>query len=105
MFSLIRGLIIVGVIFYFSPARDTGEPEQQAAGGRMPVAAVSPPSSRGSNPEESLWDRIVGSFTEEVVRTAVNGKAHEAGLRLTEAAGRDSPGQSVRCIYRCDGAE
>ena len=129
MFSLIRGVIIIGLIFYFSPERDLGEPEQQARGGeRAPTSTASPPISEDGKSQDGLWNRIIGSLTEEVVRTAVNDKAQEAGLRLKEAslslsqpapksasmetarsdrdtAGRASPGQSIRCIYRCDGAE
>ena len=128
MFSLIRGIIIVGLIFYFSPTRDMGEPEHPARGERMSTT-VSPPASDGRIAQDVLWSRIVGGLTEEVVRTAVNEKVQDTGQGLKEAslalqesssksastkivrssdreaAGRVSPGESVRCIYRCDGAE
>ena len=120
MFSLIRGVIIVAVIFYFSPERDLSEPEQKARGGEGPPTATMPPALvEDGNSQDGLWNRIVGSVTEEVVRTTVNSKAQEAGLRFKETAwlpetspksaaaeaGRISPGQSVRCVYRCDGTE
>jgi hypothetical protein len=120
MFSLIRGVIIVAVIFYFSPERDLGEPEQKARGGERPPTATAPPALvEDGNIHDSLWNRIVGSLTEEVVRTTVNSKAQEAGLRLKETAwlpeaspksvaaeaARSSPSSSVRCVYRCDGTE
>jgi hypothetical protein len=130
MFSLIRGVIVIGLIFYFSPERDRSEPEQQALGDeRGRTATISPPLPKDANRSDGLWSRIVGSLTGEVVRTAVDGKAQEAALRLKEASwalpeapskrasaaiphsadndaeGRTSPGQSVRCVYRCDGAE
>jgi hypothetical protein len=124
MFSMIRGVIIIGLIFYFSPERDIGEPEQARGGEQTPT--LSPPVAEDT--QTGLWSRIVASLTEEAVRTTVTGKAQEAGLRLKEAslslepsqksapaeavgsadrdaAGRASPGQSVRCVYRCDGAE
>ena len=119
MFSLIRGVIIVAVIFYFSPERDLGEPEQKARGGERPPTATAPPALvEDGRTHESLWNRIVSSLTEEVVRTTVNSKAQEAGLRLKETtwlpepspksaaeAARSTPGASVRCVYRCDGTE
>jgi len=125
MFSLIRGVIIIGLIFYFSPERDRDEPEQQARGEPNSTATLSPPAAEDGGAQGGLWSRIVASLTEEAVRTTVNGKAQETGQRLKEAAlslqapspklsreaqssegaGRASPGQSVRCIYRCDGAE
>jgi hypothetical protein len=126
MFSMIRGVIIIGLIFYFSPERDIGEPEQARGGEQTPTPTLSPPVAEDT--QTGLWSRIVASLTEEAVRTTVTGKAQEAGLRLKEAslslepsqksasaetarsadrdaAGRASPGQSVRCVYRCDGAE
>jgi hypothetical protein len=120
MFSLIRGVIIVAVIFYFSPERDLSEPDQKARGGEAPPTATALPALvEDGNTHDGLWSRLVGSLTEEVVRTTVNGKAQEAGLRLKETAwlpeassrstaaeaARSSPGQSVRCVYRCDGTE
>jgi hypothetical protein len=128
MFSLIRGIIIVGLIFYFSPERDISEPEWQRRGERAPDATAPPALVEDGNTQDGLWNRIVGSLAEEAVRTTVNGKAQEAGLRLKEASlslepsaksasadavrsadrdaeGQASPGQSVRCVYRCDGAE
>jgi hypothetical protein len=120
MFSLIRGVIIVAVIFYFSPERDLSEPEQKARGAEGPATAAAPPAVvEDGNAHDGLWNGIVGSLAEEVVRATVNNKAQEGGSRLKEAAwlpelspksaaaeaARSSPGQSVRCVYRCDGSE
>jgi hypothetical protein len=119
MFSLIRGVIIVGLIFYFSPERDRGEPDQKPRGGEPPAAALPPPVTENGHAQDDLWNRLVGSFAREAVRSTVTGKAQESGLRLKEAAllpaaspkvasaeaDQSSPGQSVRCIYRCDGTE
>lgn len=126
MFSLIRGAIIVGLIVYFSPVREggeraLGEPEPRSAGTR-PSPSVEP--SPAGDDRDRMMDRLVGSLTEEVVRTAIGDKT-QAGLRLKEQVAshlvqsssktasavvlrpsdRGSPGQSVRCVYRCDGAE
>jgi hypothetical protein len=127
MFTLLRGVAIVGLIFYFSPARQTGAPQGQPdreESRPVPVAAPSTPVEA----REGAWNRLVGSLKEEVVRTAVNEKTLSAGLRLSAArplmeaspkpASADRvrpfdqewplrPGQdpSVRCVYRCDGAE
>jgi hypothetical protein len=119
MFSLIRGVIIVAVIFYFSPERDLSEPEQKARGEGPPTATLPPALVEDGNSHDGFWNRIVGSVTEEVVRTTVNSKAQEAGLRFKETAwlpetspksvaaeaAPTSPGQSVRCVYRCDDTE
>ena len=130
MFSLIRGVIIIGLIFYFSPERDMGESEPHAYGGeRTPAPTALPPMSDDSKSQNGLWNRIVGSLAEEVIRTAVEERVQDTGRGLKEAslalqesspksastktvrssdrdaAGRVSPGESVRCVYRCDGAE
>ena len=76
MFTLIRGGIIVGLIFYFSPARDNGEPEHAVRG---EPAAVPRRAFEGNPAKGGLWERIAGILAEEAVRTA--------------------------CIYRCDGTE
>jgi hypothetical protein len=128
MFSLIRGIIIIGLIFYFSPERNTGEPEEQALGEPSPIATLPPFTAEDGSAQSGVWSKIVTGLTEEAVRTTVSGKAEETGQRLKEAAlslqapspklpsaetqssdragaGQASPGQSVRCIYRCDGTE
>jgi hypothetical protein len=130
MFTLIRGVIIIGLIFYLSPVRHTGAPERQPPDGeRTPVPPTSSRSPEVAKTEDGLWNRMVGSFAEEAVRTAVTSKAQDAGLRLKDHAPwalsdlstkpastgtlrspdrdaeRASPGVSVRCVYRCDGAE
>ena len=130
MFSLIRGVIIVGLIVYFSPVRDRGEPEHPGAGEKsIPVSTAPAPGPEPSEHQDRLLGRLVGNLTEDVVRTAVNDRT-QAGLRLKEqlashllqpstksatasmarssereTAGRSNPGQPVRCIYRCDGTE
>jgi hypothetical protein len=126
MFTLIRGVIIIGLIFYLSPVRHTGDLEGHPPDGER--TRTPPASSRSpelAKAEDGLWDRIVASFAEEAVRTAVTGKAQDTGLRLKDhapwplselsskpastgtlrSAERDSPGLSVRCVYRCDGTE
>lgn len=130
MFTLIRGVIIVGLIFYFSPVRDRGEPGQQTGRGeREPASAAAAPATQAGLAQQGLWGWIPGSLAEDVVRTAVTDKAQEAGLRLKDQVARSlperspkavsvatlpperdlalrgSPSASVRCIYRCDGAE
>ena len=130
MFTLIRGVIIVGLIVYFSPMRDGGQPEQKTGRGeREPAAATAAPATQAGLAQQGLWGWIPGSLAEDVVRTAVTDKAQEAGLRLKDhvarslperspkavavatlpperdATGRGSPSASVRCVYRCDGAE
>ena len=129
MFTLIRGVVIVGLIFYFSPVRDRGEPEPQGGSGERELASgVSLRSAQAGLAQQGLWSWISGSFAEEAVRTAVTDKAQEAGLRLKDRVAslsepslkgtlpatlppeRNAPSQSisgasVRCVYRCDGTE
>ena len=127
MFTLLRGAAIIGLIFYFSPARDLGEPEPQNGGEeRRPASRPTAPSEA----QEGPWNRLVGSLKEEAVRTAMNEKTLSAGLRLKDSAARllaeaptvPSPPErprssneewalraaydpSVRRVYRCDGTE
>jgi hypothetical protein len=129
MFTLIRSVIIIGLIFYFSPARHQTAPGQPSSGGPAPNPAVSSNASEAAQAQDDLWDMIVGSIAQEAVRTAVEEKVQGAGLRLKEqasslaesvakpapvstsrapdpsAAGQATGGSSVRCIYRCDGTE
>ncbi len=126
MFTLFRSVVIIGLIFYFSPAREGGE-AQQAGEDRQPPPAPHAPADA----QDGSWNRLVGSVKEEVVRTAVNDKALSdkalgAGLRMSENAARSlvAPAKpasprtadpdwalraahdpSVRCVYRCDGTE
>jgi hypothetical protein len=126
MFTLLRGVAIIGVIFYFSPARDLGEGHAKGGEERRPA----PHATASSEAHEAPWNRLVGSLKEEAVRTAVNEKTLSAGLRLKDNATRLLAGApavpapperprssdaewalreafdpSVRCIYRCDGTE
>jgi hypothetical protein len=127
MFTLLRSVVIIGLIFYFSPAREAGQPQSSEGDGKPAQAAP-------AGAEDGAWNRLVGTLKEEVVRTAVNDKALSdkalsAGLRMSENAARalaappkaapaDKPrpvdpdwssraahDPSVRCVYRCDGAE
>jgi hypothetical protein len=129
MFTLLRSVVIIGLIFYFSPAREAGQPQTSGEDGKP---AQAPPAPAGA--EDGAWNRLVGTLQEEVVRTAVNDKtladkALSAGLRMSENAARAlaAPSKaapadklrpadpdwssraahdpSVRCVYRCDGAE
>lgn len=122
MFSLIRGALIVGVIFYLSPLRGVDETGHQN-GGPIP----SPFAAEGHPAKDALWSQVVGSATDKVARTAVNETARAAGVRLkTQAAmvlaerptpadnlrqpeldeaARNLATQGVRCVYRCDGSE
>jgi hypothetical protein len=126
MFTLIRAVVIIGLIFYLSPERGLDRPERPARDGdRLTALTAGPRTSEAGDTSESLWDRLVGNFGQEVVQAAVNNKAEAIGdqvfgpsgessaksamadsLRLDrELTDGTSPGQSVRCIYRCDGAE
>jgi hypothetical protein len=129
MFSLIRGAVIIGLIFYFSPARDTGESTASPYAARpstLPSREM-PDDQAGGKLLDGFLSRLAGTVTEDVVRTAAYDKAQSAGLalrdggfslpesgaRTTEArrsadlepAWRASAAQAVRCIYRCDGSE
>jgi hypothetical protein len=128
MFTLLRGVAIIGLIFYFSPARDLGQGHQKGGEERRPAPAPYPTAP--SEAHESPWNRLVGSLKEEAVRTAMNEKTLSAGFRLKDTATRllaDAPAvpapperprssdvewalreafdPSVRCVYRCDGTE
>ncbi len=131
MFTLFRSVAIIGLIFYFSPARETGQPQHQTEEERKPAAA---PALGPAEAQDGPWNRLVGNFKEEVVRTAVNDKAISdkaisAGVRMSENAARSlvvpakpaprsdarlttpewalraAEDPSVRCIYRCNETE
>jgi hypothetical protein len=130
MFSLIRGLVIIGLIFYFSPARDIGDIEPSPAAAKPHPASTESQEAQGrSKLLDGLLSRLAGGVTEDVVRTAAYDKAQSAALRLrdstswslpdstpkttsdgrrsatSEAALRTSAAQGVRCVYRCDASE
>ena len=129
MFTIARAILIIGLIFYFSPARHEGS---DAAGGSQANApanalkeAVGPAETKAA---EGPWKRLAAVVTEEAVRTVVSEKAQAAGLRLkddtqwsvvegaqkalasrngamAEDAEAKASAQGVRCAYRCDGTE
>jgi hypothetical protein len=127
MFTLLRSVVIVGLIFYFSPTRENGYLQQKPSGEeRRPAPADAPRPSLEI--QDGALNRFVGSLKEEVVRAAVNEKTLTAGLRATAAqalmeasfkpeatekarssdqdtALRGGIDPSVRCVYRCDGSE
>jgi hypothetical protein len=126
MFTLLRSVLIIGVIFYLSPERQaqTGSPEgatvDDEVGKRVPLAL-------DAKTAEATWKKMAVVVTEEAVRHAVQDRADAAGLRLKDHAwsvldrtqkaipAKDGArsqetdlkvsGQAVRCVYRCDGAE
>jgi hypothetical protein len=125
MFTLLRGVLIIGVIFYFSPERQAltrseGDPVDDEIANRVPLAVE-------GKAAESTWKKMAVVVTEEAVRNAVQDRAEAAGLRLKDHAwsARDGSqkalpskgaarsqeadlklsGPGVRCVYRCDGAE
>jgi hypothetical protein len=119
MFTIVRGVLIIAAIFYFSPVRNAGDErpaEAQAAG--SPTAAA-----RGSSFLVALWNSFAGDIAEDAVRTSAETYVGELGLRLSDASAarrlsagaswtgdaradaKDDQGPSVRCVYRCDGAE
>ena len=129
MFTLFRCVTLIGLIFYFSPARDLGGHEHHNRSQERRPAAVAHPPAPGEA-LEGLWSRLVGSVKEEVVATVVDETATAAGARLKSGAARlmaegpavpapperpRSSGEdwtlrasndpSVRCVYRCDGTE
>src|SRR4051812_24357039 len=76
MFTLIRAVIIISLIFYFSPARQPSGSEDVAASGEGTAApTASSPAATGSTSQGSFWSKIVGGLTEQVVRTTINDKA------------------------------
>jgi hypothetical protein len=129
MFTLLRSVVIVGLIFYFSPTRENGYLQHKSSGEeRRPAPADAPRPSASLEIQDGALNRFVGSLKEEVVRAAVNEKTLTAGLRATAAqalmeasvkpeatekarssdqdtALRGGIDPSVRCVYRCDGSE
>ena len=129
MFTVARAILIIGLIFYFSPARHEGS---DAAGGSQANApanalkeAFAPTETKAA---EGPWKRLAAVVTEEAVRTVVSEKAQAAGLHLKDDAQRSAleaaqkalaarngataedaeakaSAQGVRCVYRCDGTE
>ena len=119
MFTIVRGVLIIAAIFYFSPVRHAGD--ERPAGGQ---AAGSPTAAaRGSSFLVALWNSFAGDIPEDAVRTSAETYAGDLGLRLSDASAarrwgagaswagdarsdpKDAQGPSVRCVYRCDGAE
>jgi hypothetical protein len=129
MFTLLRSVVVVGLIFYFSPVRETGQPQHKPdEDERRPALTEASGASAPGAPEDGPLNRLADSLKEEVVRTAVNEKTLAAGLRLgaaralmdqpskptptekprspaQELALRASIDPLVRCVYRCDGSE
>jgi len=89
MFTVLRSVVIIGLIFYFSPARETGQREP----GEDRKPRQTPPPSAVAEAQESAWNRLVGGLKDEAVRTVVNDKAlsdkaFSAGVRMSENAAR-----------------
>jgi hypothetical protein len=132
MFTVLRSVVIIGLIFYFSPVRETGQPQGEPGEDRKP--AQTPPSPVVAEAQDGAWNRLVGGLKDEAVRTVVNDKAltdkaFSAGMRISETAARSlltppkpaaaekpriaetdwaaraAQDPSVRCVYRCDGSE
>ena len=118
MFTLVRGVLIIAAIFYFSPERNSGDP---AATGGEPAGSPTA-AARGGNFLAALWNSFAGDVAEDAVRTSAETYAGDLGLRLSDASAarrwaggtswagdpRSEPkdgSASVRCVYRCDGAE
>src|SRR3712207_6151953 len=69
MFTLLRSVVIVGLIFYFSPTRENGYLQQKPSGeGRRPAPADAPRPSASLEIQDGALNRFVGSLKEEVVR-------------------------------------
>ena len=126
MFTLLRGVLIIGVIFYFSPERQgqTGSPEGGAAGDELDKHLPLPMDGKAA---EAAWKKMAVAVTEEAVRSAVQDKTEAVGLRLKDHApwaalestqralsAKDGArpqdadklsGAGIRCVYRCDGTE
>lgn len=131
MFTLLRGVIIVGLIFHFSPARDPGRSAAHSGEERRKPASTDAPRPYDSDDAQAgAWSGLVGSLGQQIVRTTANDQALSIGLRLRDngaqtiseasrkaaasvrsqsydgqPALRGSQDPSLRCVYRCDGAE
>jgi hypothetical protein len=129
MFTLLRSIAVIGVIFYFSPVREAGQPDHPYdREERRPT--LPSPRPTPSEPHEGLWSRLLGGMKEEAVRSVADEAVASAGVRLKEganrlladasaipapperprASGEEWPLRSgydpfVRCVYRCDGTE
>jgi hypothetical protein len=118
MFTVVRGVLIIAAIFYFSPVRNAGDEQPTGA------QAVSPPTAaaRGGSFLVALWNSFAGDVAEDAVRTSAETYVADLGLRLSDASAarrgvaasrvsdlrsdaKDGQGSSVRCVYRCDGTE
>jgi hypothetical protein len=127
MFTILRSVLIIGVIFYFSPERQAGTGSADGGTGGDERNQDLPVAIDGK--AEATWRRMAVAVTEEAVRTAVQDKVEAAGFRLKEYTPRSSPegmtkslaakdgprpreaepkallGPGIRCVYRCDGTE
>jgi hypothetical protein len=133
MFTVLRGVLVIGVIFYLSPARHPRS-DGSSGSGTGTVAdeirkgmSIAEGKVADGKAADGAWKRLAVAVTEEAVRSAVQEKAHAAGLRLKDnaqwsvldstqkAPAKDGarqdpdpkapPGQSVRCVYHCDSTE
>jgi hypothetical protein len=112
MFTIVRGVLIIAAIFYFSPVRNVGDQRSTAA-----QLAKFPSTEAAGGFLAALWASVAGDIAEDAVRTSAESYVGELGLRLSDAStarrsaaavtlrGGDTQGASVRCVYRCDGAE
>ena len=91
MFTLLRSVAVIGLIFYFSPARQAGQPQREED--RNPAQAL--PAVEA---EDGAWNRLVGTLKEEVVRTAVNDKA--LSDKALSAGLRESAARALGAVHR-----
>lgn len=134
MFTFFRSVVIIGLIFYFSPERDRKELKQHPVPRGQDAESAETARAQDETTANEVLTSVVGSLAQEVARaaakdlgrTVVKDKAQEAGLRLKEqvawsepsprsamplisaereAAARANSNASIRCVYRCDGKE
>jgi hypothetical protein len=122
MFTFLRGVMIVAVIFYFSPARVAQNTDGSQPPSLQPGTSVVLQEAK-SGAFVRFWSRLVDSFVDEAVQEVVDDTTGALGLAgdadpslaadapwtaaasLQHRSPQEDAGQPVRCVYRCDGVE
>ena len=89
MFSILRFIIIVGAIFYYSPVRQTGEGTaalEAILKPRRPESRTEPAAEEGTGQLETLWQALPAGAKQTVVDKVLT----TSGLTASEPKPRDT---------------
>jgi hypothetical protein len=89
MFSILRFILIVGAIFYYSPVRQPGEGTaglESILQPRQPASRIEPSAAEGTGKLETLWQWLPTGAKQAVVDRVLT----TSGLTAAEPKPRDT---------------